>query len=86
MADTPRLVSSMGRAELDRIFVRGYDLNQERWTWGLTGGLTGRCPRASRSWAARWAAWLTSEKKFGRPIARGISSLIQDNLQYEPEK
>jgi hypothetical protein len=21
-----------------------------------------------------------------RPIARGISSLIQDNLQYEPEK
>jgi hypothetical protein len=29
MADTPRLVSSMGRAELDRIFVRGYDLNQE---------------------------------------------------------
>lgn len=29
MADTPKLVSSMGRAELDRIFVRGYDLNQE---------------------------------------------------------
>ena len=24
MADTPKLVSSMGRAELDRIFVRGY--------------------------------------------------------------
>jgi citrate synthase len=29
MANTPKLVSSMGRAELDRIFVRGYDLNQE---------------------------------------------------------
>jgi len=29
MADTPKLVSSMGRAELDRIFVRGYDLNEE---------------------------------------------------------
>jgi citrate synthase len=29
MADTPKLVSSMGRAELDRIFVRGYDLNQD---------------------------------------------------------
>src|SRR6266498_841241 len=29
MADTPKLVSSMGRAELDRIFVRGYDLNRE---------------------------------------------------------
>jgi citrate synthase len=29
MADTPKLVSSMGRAELDRIYVRGYDLNQE---------------------------------------------------------
>ena len=29
MADTPKLVSSMGRAELDKIFVRGYDLNQD---------------------------------------------------------
>jgi citrate synthase len=29
MAETPKLVSSMGKAELDRIFVRGYDLNQE---------------------------------------------------------
>jgi citrate synthase len=29
MAETPKLVSSMGRAELDRIFVRGYDLNEE---------------------------------------------------------
>ena len=29
MAETPKLVSSMGRAELDRIFVRGYDLNQD---------------------------------------------------------
>ncbi|HLN82382.1 MAG TPA: citryl-CoA lyase, partial [Candidatus Binatia bacterium] len=29
MADTPRLVSSMGRAELDRIFVRNYDLNKD---------------------------------------------------------
>ena len=29
MADTPKLVSSMGRAELDRIFVRDYDLNQD---------------------------------------------------------
>src|SRR5689334_10137780 len=28
MADTPRLVSSMGRAELERIFVRNYDLNK----------------------------------------------------------
>ena len=28
MADTPKLVSSMGRAELDRIFVRDYDLNK----------------------------------------------------------
>jgi citrate synthase len=35
MADTPKLVSSMGRAELDRIFVRGYDLNQE-----LLGNIT----------------------------------------------
>jgi citrate synthase len=29
MAETPKLVSSMGKAELDRIFVRGYDLNQD---------------------------------------------------------
>ena len=29
MADTPKLVSSMGRAELDRIFVRDYDLNKD---------------------------------------------------------
>src|SRR3972149_873316 len=29
MADTAKLVSSMGRAELDKIFVRGYDLNKE---------------------------------------------------------
>src|SRR6476659_5296911 len=29
MADTPKLVSSMGRAELDRIFVRNYDLNKD---------------------------------------------------------
>ncbi|HEX2226478.1 MAG TPA: citryl-CoA lyase [Candidatus Binatia bacterium] len=29
MAETPKLVSSMGRAELDRIFVRGYDLNEQ---------------------------------------------------------
>jgi len=29
MAETPKLVSSMGRAELDRIFVRGYDLNED---------------------------------------------------------
>ena len=29
MAETPKLVSSMGKAELDRIFVRGYDLNEE---------------------------------------------------------
>jgi citrate synthase len=29
MAQMPKLVSSMGKAELDRIFVRGYDLNEE---------------------------------------------------------
>jgi citrate synthase len=29
MADTSKLVSSMGRAELDRIFVRNYDLNKD---------------------------------------------------------
>src|SRR6185436_9666884 len=29
MAATPKLVSSMGRAELDRIFVRDYDLNKD---------------------------------------------------------
>src|SRR5512145_1799707 len=29
MADTPKLVSSLGRAELDRIFVRNYDLNKD---------------------------------------------------------
>jgi citrate synthase len=29
MADTPKLVSSLGKAELDRIFVRGYDLNRD---------------------------------------------------------
>ena len=29
MADKPKLVSSMGRAELDRIFVRDYDLNKD---------------------------------------------------------
>ena len=29
MAETPKLVSSMGKAELDRIFVRGYDLNEQ---------------------------------------------------------
>jgi hypothetical protein len=25
MAETPKLVSSLGRADLERIFVRGYD-------------------------------------------------------------
>src|SRR3970040_1382457 len=29
MAETPRVVTSMGKAELDRVFVRGYDLNEE---------------------------------------------------------
>ena len=29
MAQTPKLVSSLGRAELDRIYVRGYDLNKD---------------------------------------------------------
>src|SRR6185295_12384736 len=29
MADTPKLVSSMGRAELDKIYVRNYDLNKD---------------------------------------------------------
>ena len=29
MADTPKLVSSLGRADLDKIFVRGYDLNEQ---------------------------------------------------------
>jgi citrate synthase len=29
VSDQPKLVSSMGKAELDRIFVRGYDLNEE---------------------------------------------------------
>ena len=29
MAETPKLVSSLGRAELDKIFVRGYDLNEQ---------------------------------------------------------
>jgi citrate synthase len=29
MAEIPKLVSSMGKAELDRIFVRGHDLNEE---------------------------------------------------------
>jgi hypothetical protein len=29
MAETQKLVSSMGKAELDKIFVRGYDLNEE---------------------------------------------------------
>jgi citrate synthase len=29
MAETPKLVSSMGKAELDKIFVRGYDLNEQ---------------------------------------------------------
>src|SRR5215217_3054002 len=29
MADTPKLVSAMGRAELDKIYVRNYDLNKE---------------------------------------------------------
>ena len=38
MADTPKLVSSMGRAELDRIFVRDYDLNKD---------LLGKMPRCS---------------------------------------
>jgi len=67
MADTPKLVSSMGRAELDRIFVRGYDLNRE-----LLGKINSRsargspcvwCPRASRSWVVRWAVWRTWGKK-----------------------
>ena len=40
MADTPKLVSSMGRAELDRIFVRGYDLNRE-----LLGKINSRSAR-----------------------------------------
>lgn len=29
MSQQPKLVSSMGKAELDRIFVRGYDLNED---------------------------------------------------------
>jgi citrate synthase len=29
MSEQPKLVSSMGKAELDRIFVRGFDLNEE---------------------------------------------------------
>ena len=29
MAETPKLASSMSKAELDRIFVRGYDLNKQ---------------------------------------------------------
>jgi citrate synthase len=29
MAEIPKLVSSMGKADLDRIFVRGHDLNEE---------------------------------------------------------
>jgi citrate synthase len=29
MAETPKLVSSLGRADLERIFVRGYDLNKD---------------------------------------------------------
>src|SRR5215204_2209475 len=29
MAETAKLVSSMGKAELDKIFVRGYDLNEQ---------------------------------------------------------
>ena len=29
MADVPKLVSAMGRAELDQIFVRNYDLNKD---------------------------------------------------------
>jgi citrate synthase len=29
MADIPKLVSSMGRAELDKIYVRNYDLNKD---------------------------------------------------------
>ena len=29
MAETSKLVSAMGRAELDRIFVRNYDLNKD---------------------------------------------------------
>ena len=29
MADTPKLVSAMGRAELDKIYVRNYDLNKD---------------------------------------------------------
>ena len=29
MADTAKLVSSMGRAEHDKIFVRNYDLNKD---------------------------------------------------------
>jgi citrate synthase len=29
MAESPKLVSSMGRAELDKIYVRGYDLNEQ---------------------------------------------------------
>ena len=29
MADVPKLVSAMGRAELDKIYVRNYDLNKD---------------------------------------------------------
>jgi Citrate synthase, C-terminal domain len=29
MAEIPKLVSSMGKADFDRIFVRGHDLNEE---------------------------------------------------------
>src|ERR671922_97361 len=103
MAETPKLVSSMGRAELDRIFVRGYDLNQEqmgklsedRLGRRLPVNVTGAIGAISMDMGLPWQmakSFAILGRALGgiahvgeevrRPIARGISNLIRNSLQY----
>ena len=57
MADVPKLVSSMGRAELDKIYVRNYDLNKDllgkiSFSQMVCLMLQGRLPTADRTGTA----------------------------------
>ena len=106
MADVPKLVSSMGRAELDRIFVRGYcellrkigKIADEKVGRHLPVNVTGAIAAISLDMGIHWQmskSFAILGRALGglahvgeeirRPIARGISNLIRDNLQYEPE-
>jgi citrate synthase len=106
MAETPKLVSSMGKAELDRISVRGYDLlrkigklAEERVGRRLPVNVIGAIGAISMDIGLPWQlskSFAILGRALGgiahvgeevrRPIARGISNLMRNNLQYEPEK